>query len=158
NEDFSLTITAEEFLGTVSAPVYGAQAAQGAAPNYNADPGVINTPIIFEPTDELNQTNSLGGLQIWAAVSGADTSFWGGAYVWVSYDGENYARIGAINGPARMGITAADFPAIGINPTGTTIDTVNALAVNLTESGGTLASGTQADALALNTRCYIGPA
>ena len=56
-----------------------------------------------------------------------------------------------------MGVTTADLPSVGVNPAGQTIDQANTLAVDLTESGGTLASGTQADALALNTRCYVGP-
>ena len=157
NADFSLTITAEEFLGTVSAPQYGTQANSGYAINYNADPGSINPPIIFEPTDELNQTNSVGALQIWAGVSGANAALWGGCNVWVSEDGETYDQIGVIQGPARMGVLSSVLPAVTANPTGAqTIDAVNTLSVNLTESGGTLSSGTVLDATSLNTRCYVG--
>src|SRR5262249_21175141 len=64
NPDFSLTITAEEFLGTVSAPQFGTQPQLGTEINYNAAPGQVNAPILFEGTDELNQTNALGSLQI----------------------------------------------------------------------------------------------
>ena len=157
NADFSLTITAEEFLGTVSAPQYGTQANSGYAINYNADPGSINRPVIFEPTDELNQTNSLGPLQIWAGVSGANTALWGGAVLWVSDDGETYSRMGQILGPSRMGVLSASLPAVTASTTGgQTIDTTNTLSVNLTESGGALASGTVLDATSLNTCCYVG--
>ena len=157
NEDFSLTITAEEFLGTVSAPAYGTQPNTGFVVNYNVAPGSVNAPIIFEPTDELNNTNSIGNLQIWAAVSGQDTSIWGGCYVWVSYDGENFQKVGEIIGPARMGVTTSVLPAVTPNPTGAqTIDTADTLQVSLVESGGTLSSGTQQDAQALNTACYVG--
>lgn len=157
NEDFSVTVTAEEYLGTVSAPTYGEQPSTGFTINYNVAPGPVNAPIIFEPTDELNQTNTLGSLQIWTAVSGQDTTLWGGCFVWASYDGENYQRVGEIIGPARMGVTTAVLPAVTPNPTGAqTIDTVDTLSVNLFESAGVLSSGTQADAIALNTICYVG--
>lgn len=157
NSDFSYTITAEEFLGTMSAPEYGTQATTGFAINYNVDPGLINPPIIFEPTDELNQTNALGGLQVWAGVSGADTSTWGGCFVWVSEDGETYSKIGEIIGPARMGVLTSILPAVTANPTGgQTIDTINTPSVDLTESAGILSSGTVLDATSLNTRSYVG--
>lgn len=158
NEDFSLTITAEEYLGTVSAPEYGAQTVTPFAINFEASPGAINAPIIFEPTDELNHTNSVGSLQIWAAVSGANVGIWGGCFVWASYDGENYKRLdGIIAGPSRMGVTTSVLDQVTANATGgPTIDTTELLSVNLAESGGTLSSGTQQDALALNTICYVG--
>ena len=157
NSDFSITVTAEEFLGTVSAPTYGTQPSQGLAINYNAAPGAVNAPIIFEPSDELSQTNSIGGLQVWGAVSGADASIWGGCFVWVSYDGVSYQRIGEVIGPARMGVLTAVLPSVTANPTGAaTIDPQNAISVNLSESGAALSSGTTADALALNTICYVG--
>lgn len=158
NEDFSFTVTAEEFLGTVSAPAYGAQAAAGFAIDYNVAPGPVNQPIIFEPTDQLNQTNALGSLQVWLAVSGQDVDLWGGAFVWISYDNQNFQRLpGQIIGPARMGVTTAALPAVTPNPTGAqTIDTTDTLSVNLFESGGTLSSGTQADAIALNTASFLG--
>ena len=157
NTDFSWTITAEEYLGTVSAPAYGTQPSAGFKINYNAAPGPVNKPIIFEPTDELNQTNSLGNLQVWGAVSGQDVAIWGGCFVWASYDGENYQRVGEIIGPSRMGVTTAVTPAVTPNPTGAqTIDTTNAVAVNLVKSGATLSSGTQSDAIGLNTAAYLG--
>ncbi len=157
NADFSLTITAEEFLGTVSAPLYGAQATAGYVIDYNVDPGAINRPIIFEPTDELNQTNSVGPLQIWVGVSGTNTAVWGGCFVWVSADGETYSKAGEILGPARMGALNSLLPAVTPSPTGAqTIDAVNTLSVDLSESAGVLASGTVLDATSLNTRCYVG--
>lgn len=157
NQDFSLTITAEEYLGTVSAPQYGTQPSLQPALNYNADPGPINAPIIFEPTDELAATMiSGGGLMIAGAISGENTSLWGGCNVWASYDGEKYTQIGEIIGPARMGVTTADLPPVDINPTGQTIDQADTLAVSLAESAGTLSSGTTLDVLSLNTRCLVG--
>jgi hypothetical protein len=160
NNDFSLTVTAEEFLGTVSAPLYGSEAGIGFIPNYNADPGPINQPIIFEPTDEL--ASALvpgGGLMIAGAISGVNKGLWGGAVVWASYEeAGTYERIGEIFGPARMGVLSAPLPPVGVNATGPTIDQTSTLDVDLTESGATLGSGTTQDATALNTRCYVGPA
>ena len=152
NDDFSLTVTAEEFLGTVSAPAYGVQESGGAAPNYNESPGGINTPLLFEPTDELG-----GGNVIWAAVSGKNPALWGGAYVWVATSAAGtYQRVGTVTA-ARMGLLAATLPAVTPNPTGPpTIDTVNTLAVNLAESAGVLNAASQADALALSDPCYVG--
>jgi hypothetical protein len=152
NNDSSLTITAEEFLGTVSAPLYGTQASNAFVINDNADPGSINAPIIFEPTDELG-----GGLQVWAAVSGQNPSIWGGCFCWVSYDNQNFTRLSdPIIGAARMGVLTADFPAVAVNPVGPTIDQANTISVNLTESLGTLGASTPLDSLALNTRSYVG--
>jgi hypothetical protein len=151
NEDGSLTISAEDFPGTVNAPEYGLQASTGTPLNMNAAPGSVNAPIIFEPTDELG-----GGLEIWAGVSGQTPASWGGCIVWVSFDDVNYSRIGVIYNAARMGVTTQDFPAVAVNVTGQTIDAVNTLSVNLTESQATLGSGTVLDATNLNNRCLVG--
>lgn len=158
NADSTLTFTAELFPGTAAAPQFGVQASQGFLPNYNADPGSINNPILFEPTDELGQALiSGGGLMIAAAVSGQNLALWGGAKVFASYDNQNYTYVGSIYGPARMGVTTADFPSSGVNPTGQTIDQVHTLSVDLSESDGTLNSGSTIDATSLNTKCYVGP-
>jgi hypothetical protein len=155
NQDRTLNLLVEEYLeGTGASPLYGQQASSGSKPNYNADPGQINPPILFEPTDEL-----AGGLEVWAAISGVNQSLYGGCDVYISYNGATgpFARIanGRQYGSARMGALTAALPVIAVNPIGQTIDTVNTLSVNLAESGGVLSSGSQADALALNTACWV---
>lgn len=150
NDDKSLTFTAEDFPGTASAPHYGHQAPEGHAANYNVAPGPVNDPIIFEPTDQL-----AGALQIWGALSGTDPALWGGCYVLASYDNVTFESVGIVRGGARMGATTAVLAPVDVNPIGQTIDTTHTLSVDLTESAGTLGSGTQADALALNTACYL---
>lgn len=159
NDDDTYTIVAEEYLqGTGAAPLYSFQQAGGFSGNTNEDPGGINQPVVFEPTDELGQTLGLGGgLIIAAAVSGQDTTKWGGCQIWASYqqDGD-YQQVDTILGPSRMGVLTATLPSVTANPTGQTIDTANTLAVDLSESGGTLSSGTQQDATSLNTRCFVG--
>src|SRR5262249_18163830 len=131
----------------------GAQASAGNLTNTNIDPGDINVPILFEPTDQL----AAGSLEIWGAVSGVDDTIWGGCNVYASYDDVTYQKLpGNIVGAARMGFTTADLPAIARNAAGQTIDTVNTLSVDISESAAELSSGTVADAVALNTACYVG--
>ncbi len=158
NDDGSLSMEAEEFNGTVGAPRYGRQATEGYEPNTNVDPGGINDPIIFEPTDQLGAVDSPlgGGLQVWAAISGVDTALWGGCNIYASYDGVTFSYVGDVKGPARMGVTTAPLPAFGVNPTGPNVDETNTLAVDLSMSASSLLSGTTDDALGLNTASYVG--
>jgi hypothetical protein len=152
NADLTLAVTAEEYLnGTASAPVYGHQANTGFRADWNADPGMVNAPIIFEPTDQL-----ANGLAVWGAVSGINKAVWGGCDVWISYGGTDYQHAGQIIGPARMGLLTANLPTTTVNPTGATVDATNILAVDLSQSGGELIAVSQADALAGNTLCYVG--
>ena len=160
NDDDTFTIVAEEYLqGTGAAPLYNFQQNAGFSGNTNESPGQINQPIVFEPTDELGQTMGLGGgLLIACAVSGVDPTVWGGCEVWASYQSDgNYQQVGTIVGPNRMGTLTASFAGVSVNPTGQTLDTTSTLSVDLSQSEGTLESGTQDDMTSLNTRCYVGP-
>ncbi len=145
---YALKVTCEEYLaGTGAAPIYGQQANSGYAANYNADPGNVNVPIIFEPPDQLVQDP-----EVWIAVSGAPASSggnWGGADVWVSTDGSSYQFLARVLGPARMGTLTATLPAGG-DP-----DVSDTLAVDLTESGGNLLNASQLDADLNHTLCYV---
>lgn len=158
NDDGTLSFTCEEVLvGTGSSPLYNFGTSNSPLRNDNFAPGNANTPIIFEPTDELGSALVPGGgLMIAMAISGMVPSTWGGCNVLVSYDGQTYSMAGTMFGTSRMGVTTADFPAFNANPAGQTIDQTDTLAVDLTESNGALASGSTNDALALNTRCYVG--
>lgn len=148
--DRTLIFTAEEWPGTAAPPLYGDQASSGYVPDLNIDPGALNDPVIFEPTDALG-----GGLQIWGGISGVDHTLWGGANIFASYDNVNYQNVGRVLGPARAGVLSSILLNVAINPTGQTIDTANVLQVDLSASGGTLASGTQLDATSLNTMSYV---
>lgn len=110
--DGTLHVTAEEYLtGVGAAASYQFQAGAGYAPNYNADPGSINTPVVIEPAVEL-ATNS--GLELWAAISGA-SALWGGADVYVSSDGVTYNFVGRKWGPSRQGVlTGVGLRAYGV--------------------------------------------
>lgn len=152
NDDYSLTFTAEDYFGASGAATIPRQTASLSIPDFNADPGPLNTPAIFEPPDELG-----GGLFVFAAVSGQSTN-WGGADVYVSTDDVNYTKAGRVLGPSRMGVTTNDLPTGFPSLTGTTVDTTNVLGVDLSSSKGELAPGTQADMLAGNTASYISGA
>ena len=152
NADGTLTFTAEEFLGTVTAPLYARQAPLGNGRNINVAPGSVNAPLLFEPTDEL-----AGGLEIWAGVSGQNLALWGGCNVWVAYDsGGTYSKVGTISGAARVGVSTADLPPVTPAGAGQTVDNTNTLAVDLSASGGALATGSFNDMIGLNTASYIG--
>jgi hypothetical protein len=152
NENGYLEITAEEFpLGYATATKYATTSVINVPNDRNADPGSVADVLIFEPTDQLG-----GGLQIMAGACSANV-LWGGCNIWLSYQQDgNYSQIGAVKASARIGFTTADLPAVGVSVSGQTIDQTNTLAVDLTESLSVLSSGTQADATALNNRCYVG--
>ena len=145
DDEGTLSITAEEFFGGYStAPLYSSQSGAGYVPNWNSPPGTANPPIIFEPPPALLK----GDLEIWVALSGGAN--WGGAQVWVSSDGSSYAMAGTVTSPAPQGVLSADLPAHS-SP-----DTVDTLAVDLSESQGQLTSVSATDAANLVTLCYVG--
>jgi len=147
DSDNVLTITAEEYLaGTGAAPVYGVPAGDRYQQDFNAQPGPANTPVIFEPNLSLSDS---GGLEVWAAVAGSDTT-WGGCDVWASDDGITYKQVGTVHGNSRYGALTATLP------TAASPDQINTLSVDLSISLGELTSGTTQDALQLNTICLVG--
>ncbi|MFZ5658776.1 MAG: phage tail protein [Pseudomonadota bacterium] len=143
--DGALTIKAEEWpFGVAGATSYPTESPQGYAPNFNVAPGPANAPVIFEPPADL--TNGTQP-EVWLATSGG--ADWGGAEVWVSDDGASYRRVGTLHGPARHGSLSQALPE-GPNP-----DPSMVLNVDLSVSGGTLLSGSTADAERYNTLCWV---
>jgi hypothetical protein len=100
--------------------------------------------IIFEPPQSLGGS----GLPIWLGISGGPN--WGGADIWVSEDNATYQNIGRVTQAARWGKLSAALPA------GSAIDQTDTLAVDLTQSSGTLASAGTNGAQALTTLAYVG--
>ncbi|MGI8568908.1 MAG: phage tail protein [Methylocella sp.] len=84
-------------------------------------------------------------------ASGIADPNWGGAFVWLSTDGNTYGNIGTVLAPARQGFLTAALPF----PSGGNPDVTNTLSVSLTESGGALASGTASDAANGVTLCLV---
>jgi hypothetical protein len=149
DKDGTLDLTCEDLLAGVShTPLYTMQASAGTQTNANVPaPAVEGSvgPIIFNPPVSLTP----GGIEMWAAVAGSGPN-WGGANVWVSFDGTNYEQVGQVTGPARYGVLTAAFAA------GTDPDTTDTCSVDLTASGGDLTSAAQAVADAAGTLCLIG--
>lgn len=145
--DGEFNVVAEEFLAGVShAGTYPSQAGAGYQVNYNASPGEVVAPLIFEAPVEKTSTTGLG---IYVATTG-QSSLWGGCNVWVSLDGTTYKQQGTLHGGARYGALTAPLAAA---PAGS--DITNTLAVALAGTGGQMLSGTAADAELLNTLCYV---
>ncbi|KRB18654.1 phage tail protein [Rhizobacter sp. Root16D2] len=136
NDDGDLTITAEDFpAGVASAAMYPSEVNAGYLHDYNAAPGNVDAPVLFEAPVGLTQT----GLEVYTAVKGSSAA-WGGCSVWVSVDGLNYQKASTLHGPARYG-------RLGTFISGDSV-TVN--------TSGQLISTSAADAAALGTLCYIG--
>ena len=138
-------VGATSYSPTLPADVPLAQVQGGISAPY------INTPVIFEPPEELS-----GGLQVWTVVSGGNGGFnFGGAQVWFSFDGNSWSQAAAAPTQAVMGDLITPLPSIATAPAGSaTIDTTNTLSVDLLQ--GTLSS-VSAPAAAQNANlAYIG--
>ena len=140
-DDNSFELETEDCpIGMATAPIYGQQAGQGFAHDYNAAPGMVAGPVFFEaPLERATAT----GIEVYVAVSGIGAS-WGGCDVWASLDGMNYRKVGTVVGGARYGILNA--------PIGTT-DT--SISVGLAGRGGQINPGTPSDAAQNNTLCWL---
>ena len=145
NDDNTYTFEAEDYFGAVgTAPVYTYEVGGGYTVDYNAAPGSVSVPFIFDAPGRLTPL----GYELWMAVAGIG-ALWGGATVWASTDGTTYKVVGTIDGPARYGTITGTVTA-GADP-----DTTTSFLVDLTPSHGTLTSGTQTDADQFNTLCLL---
>lgn len=129
-------------IGIGTAVPHAKQTTAGAPLDPFVDPGDTNAPIVFEPTSALTG----GSIEVWIIASGGVD--WGGCQLWISTDGSAYGLAGTIYRGGRQGVLTAGLPATA-DP-----DTVDTLAVDLTESQAQLLSGTTADADAYVTLCY----
>lgn len=141
----NLAFSAEDFpIGFATAPQYSVQAPSGYQGNWNTPAPSPNQVIFYEPPGTVTNNQTV----LWVGVGG--TGDWGGCQVWVSLDGDTYTNQGTIDGTSRVGLTTSVLP-VGSDP-----DTTDVLGVDLTNSAGTLSSGTQSDADNYNTLCLIG--
>lgn len=144
-ETGDLNITAEDFPQNVSSSgSIPSDDPGGFVPNYEADPGDINTPIIFNAPSALTIT----GYEIWCAVSGSGVN-WGGCDIYLSTDDETYTFVSHVEGGARYGTTTDTF-ASGSDP-----DTTNHCLIDLTTSEGELLTVVQSDADNKNSLCLV---
>lgn len=139
-DDNTLTFTAEDFpLGIATATQYANPLGLGFAHDYNASPGPISAPVIFEAPGALVPTT---GLEVYVAATGTG-ALWGGCTVWVSLDGVTYRQAGRLLGGSRYGALTGAISS-GVLP------------VSLLT--GKMLSGSAADATQLNTLCYVAGA
>lgn len=144
NEFGDLDVVAKERPPGVYSPArYTTKQADRQNVDFNAAPGDVSAPAIFEPPEEV--TN---GPEVWIATCGQKET-WGGCSVWISDEDKTYKKVGLMNGPARYGALCAALPA------GDEWDAVNAITVKLYGMGLQLQSGTQADALNANTLLWV---
>src|ERR1051325_255848 len=129
-------------IGVGTAALYPKQPPAAAPLDPLIDPGDTNPPIVFEPPPVLTG----GALEVWIIATGGPD--WGGCQVWLSTAGTTYAYAGTIYRGGRQGVLTTALPSHA-DP-----DTVNTLAVDLTQSQGQLLSGTLADADAFVTLVY----
>lgn len=138
-DDGTLDIEAEEYPSGISATaLYPSQGGAGFNANYNAAPGNVSAPVIFEAPAELTTT----GLEVYAAVTGVGSN-WGGCTVWVSLDGATYSQAGVLYGGSRYG---------------TITGPVSAGSLPVSILTGQLVAASAADAAALSSLCYVGGA
>lgn len=145
--DGKIKCTADEFHYGLHHPAVAATTiATGTLVLGNVDPGVVNTPIIFEPPAGMLPQGS--GPQVWFLISGADPNF-AGCIINVSVDGgSTYSPIGQ-TGPATTGMLTATYPS-GADP-----DTTDQLKVDLTESNGSLSPQSQQIADGFADPCFV---
>lgn len=147
DDNGDIQVTAEEYLGgTGHAPLYAFESGSPFNADYNIAPGDVHTPLIFEPPPVMLAALGRATPQIMIGASGG--AQWGGADIYLSLDGSTYKRMGRIVAPARQGFLTNTL-ATAADPDG-----VHTLSVDLSESGGVLTSGVQADADAFRTLCY----
>jgi hypothetical protein len=137
-----LAFTCEELVTGVSNPAFNpSSASTGFTPNWGVPAVPVNTPLIYQPPTVL--TNGVS--QVWIGASGLGAggqNQWGGADVYVSVDNVTFSQVAVIAAPLRQGFLTASLPAEA------GWDSVDTLAVNLAESGATLAGTSQSAAQA----------
>lgn len=144
--DGRLSIEAEQWsYGTGDVTLYPKQSATSYQPTVSQDVPGDTYAVIFE-TPPLGSTTQLNAVQI--AVAGNQAS-WGGCDVYVSSDGQTWAYLDSIKSVGKTGVLSAALAA-GADP-----DTTDTLSVDMSISGGTLVSATQAEADALATLAAI---
>lgn len=145
DETGEISVVVEEFpFGVAHQAQYGYEPAAGSNVNYNQPAPSINGHLVFEAPVELSGNS----LETWIGASSNDAN-WGGCDVYVSSDNATFKRVGSIFGSGRLGVLSQILPS-HVDP-----DTSNTVAVDLTNSNGTLLGGTQADADSFHTLCYV---
>jgi len=149
NDDGDLTVVASEWpFGIAAATAYTPQPGPASGTDANVDPGNANAPVIFEFPPLMTGGVPTMGI---GTSGGAD---WGGAQVWISFDGSTYSLVGSINAPARHGVLNGALA----QSLATNNDVTNTGHIDLSASHGTLVGCSAQDKDDLVTACYVGRA
>lgn len=148
NDDGTITVTAEEYPATIgTVPAYNLNSGAGLIQDYGVNPGNALAPAIFDVPVELADVI---GLETWIATCSATANpNWGGCDVYISSDNTNFFKQGTLVGASRMGVLTSNYNSSS-DP-----DTTHTLAVDLTNSFGTLQSGSTGDADHGVTLCFV---
>lgn len=147
-DDGTLSWQGEQFPGNVG--IYHPRPVQPgptpSTPNLLVDPGNVNTPAVVEPA----QVGAGTSAKVLIAASGGPN--WGGANVYISFDGTDYSNLaGKIENAAIQGVLTAGLASYG----GANPDTGHTLSVDCTISQGEPEPVTNADADALRTLSLV---
>lgn len=135
-----VTVEFEEWpLGVASPAQYQQEVPAGFLHDYSAAPGSVDAPVIFEGPAQLASPT---GVEVHVAVRGSSPN-WGGAHVYVSYDGTQYKQIGTVYG-SRYGLING---AVSSGAASFAVDGLGA---------AQLLNGSAEDAQNLETLCYLG--
>jgi hypothetical protein len=144
NEQGTLAIEAEDLpVGVHSIAPYASQVGTGTSVDYNAPPGSMHPPVLFEAPMTLTG----GALALLLVVSGGTN--WGGCTVWLSEDGAAYRHVAVVDRAGTHGFLVSSLAAQP-NP-----DTVTAPSLALWNAA-VLPSQTSDQASALQGILYIG--
>lgn len=160
-------------IGRASSVAYGTGSAQGGGHVVNTVPFPPSTPIFYMPP--LPATGAgrppggfgVGGWtgpypvhnskpvgpqaitpEIWVSVA-SNGKDWGGAQVYMSFDGTNYTYQGDIGAATTGVIASSGFPA------GSPLDTTNSLIVSVASSNGTISPVQAADRDAFSSMALV---
>ncbi|MDI3260373.1 MAG: phage tail protein [Sinobacteraceae bacterium] len=124
NGDGTLSIEAEEFpAGVAEAASYAYEPLAGYVPDSERAPDATQPPVFFRAPQWL-----VDSPEIWVGIAGAGPN-WGGAHVWLSWDGNSYTHVGTVYRGSRYGVTKNALPA-GSDP-----DTTNSVTLELYGDG-----------------------
>ena len=149
DDKYGIACEAEPFIYGVHSPEsLSVDIPQPYSPTTTNSAGSVNAPVIFEPTPRLYGVQNQP--ELWLVVSSPSTDY-GGCVPHISTDGGmSYNALEPIAGNAITGVSTADWPASASSP-----DTTHDLALDLTESLGTLASYQVSDEDNSVYPCYI---
>lgn len=133
DDDLNLKVEAVEWKQGIAAPAaMESQPGEGGGQNPRADPYSALPPVVAV----VNPTGNAP--ELWLGAAGG-TKDYGGALVWLSWDGGLSYSLAGTAAPAMWG------QVVGNMPSGPQVDTTTTLSIDMRASGGTLTTLTEND-------------